>query len=135
MTNRYNHKPLLFYIFQYHNNNTANSNNINVHLTVIVSLRVTPLLAYGSSNFAVILLLFLFCCLDFPYPNLTTASLYLYTFMGYCEIGILSGSHNFMNHFRKLGSYTSIFMRSRNIKNSSWGIMGVMILVLIPITN
>ena len=40
-----------------------------------------------------------------------------------------------MNHSLKLGSYASIFMTSRNIKNSSWGIVGVMILVLTPITN
>ena len=40
-----------------------------------------------------------------------------------------------MNHFLKLGSYASIFMRSRNIKNSSWGIVGVMILVLLLISN
>ena len=47
-----------FSIFQYHNNNTTNINNINVHLTVIVSLRVPPLLADVLSNLDVILLLF-----------------------------------------------------------------------------
>ena len=47
----------------------------------------------------------------------------------------LSGSHDFMNHSLKIGSYASIFMRSRNIKNSSWGVVGVMTLVLIPTTD
>ena len=40
-----------------------------------------------------------------------------------------------MNHSLKIGYYISIFMRSRNIKNSSWGIVGVMIFVLIHITD
>ena len=44
-----------FSIFQYHNNDTTNINNINIHLTVIVSLRVPPLLAYDFSNLGVIL--------------------------------------------------------------------------------
>ena len=47
-----------FSIFQYHNNDTININNVNVHLTVIVSLRVPPLLAYDLSNLDVIFLLF-----------------------------------------------------------------------------
>ena len=46
-----------FSIFQYHNNNMTSINNINVHLTVIVSLRVPPLLAYDLSTFDVIILL------------------------------------------------------------------------------
>ena len=45
-------------IFQYHNNDTTNINNINVHLTVILSMRVPPLLAYDLSNLDVILLMF-----------------------------------------------------------------------------
>ena len=40
-----------------------------------------------------------------------------------------------MNHSLKIGSYASIFVRSRNIKNSSWEIVGVTSLVLIPITD
>ena len=46
-----------FSIFQYHNNDTTNINNINIHLTIIVSLRVSPLLAYDLSNLGVNLLL------------------------------------------------------------------------------
>ena len=68
-----------FSIFQYHNNNTTNINNINVHLTVIVSLGVRPLLAYDLCNLDVILLPV--CWLGFLSPfcltNLTTASLFL----------------------------------------------------------
>ena len=67
--------------------------------------------------------------------NLTAALPYLYTSERYCKIGKLLGSHDFMNQSLKLGSYASIFMKSRNIKNSSWGIVGVMILVLILITD
>ena len=50
----------LFYfsIFQYHSNITTNISNKNVHLTVIDSLRVPPLLAYNLSNLGVILVLF-----------------------------------------------------------------------------
>ena len=47
-----------FSIFQFHNNNTTNISNINVHLTVIVSLRVPPLLTFNLSNLDVIPLLF-----------------------------------------------------------------------------
>ena len=47
-----------FSVFQYHNNNTTNISVINILLTVIVSLRVSPLLAYNMSNLGVILLLF-----------------------------------------------------------------------------
>ena len=39
-------------------NDTMNINNINIHLTVIVSLRVPPLLAYNLSNLDAVLLLF-----------------------------------------------------------------------------
>ena len=73
-----------FPIFQFHNNDITNNNDINVHLTVIVSLRVPPLLAYDLSNLDVILLLFvsmllhaaslsIFLFLSIP----TTASLFL----------------------------------------------------------
>ena len=125
-----------FSIFQNHNNNITNINNINVYLTLIVSLRVPPLLAYDLSNFEVILLLFnSVSSSPSLLSNLTTSLLYLYTFGRYCKIEKLSGSHDFMNHSLKLGSYTSIFMTSRNIKNSSWGIVGVTILVLILNTD
>ena len=111
-------------------------NNIDVHFIVIVSLRVPSLLAYDLSNFDVILLLFNSV---FSFPslllNLTTASLYLYTFGMYCKVGKLSGSHDCMNHSLKLGSYASMFMRGRNIKNSSWEIVGVITFVQILITN
>ena len=63
-----------------------------------------------------------------------TFTLFIY-FRRYCEIRKLSGSHDIMNYSLKIGSYASIFMWSRNIKNSSWGIVGVMIFVPIPITN
>ena len=43
--------------FQYHNNDTTNINNTNICLTVLVSLRVLPLLACDLSNVGVILLL------------------------------------------------------------------------------
>ena len=108
-----------FSIFQYHNNNTTNINNIYVHLTVIVSLRVPPLLAYDLSNFDVILLFNSVSSFSSLLSNLTTALLYIYTFGRYCKIGKLSESHDFINHSLKLGSYYSIFMRSRYIKNSS----------------
>ena len=62
-----------FSIFQYHNNNTSNISNINVHLTAIVSLRVPPLLSYNLSNLGVILLLFVFMLL--PVASLSPASL------------------------------------------------------------
>ena len=57
MTNRYNYKPLLFLYISIPCNSVTSINNINVHLTVIVSLRVPPLLACDLSNFDVILLL------------------------------------------------------------------------------
>ena len=99
-----------FSIFQYHNNDTTNINNINVHLTVIVSLRVPPLLAYDLSNLDVVLLLFVSMLLPAAslslslssYPNLTTASLFLYNFGRYCEIRKLSESHNLMTHSPKI---------------------------------
>ena len=47
-----------FSILQCHNNNTTNISNIDVHLTVIVYLRVPPLLAYNLSNLDVLFLLF-----------------------------------------------------------------------------
>ena len=55
--NRYNDKPLLFLYISIPHNNTTNVSNINVHLTVTVSLRVPPLLAYNISNPGVIMLL------------------------------------------------------------------------------
>ena len=60
-----------FSIFQYHNNNTTHTNNINVHLTVIVSLRVPPLLAYDLSNLDIIHLLFVILVL--PASSLSSA--------------------------------------------------------------
>ena len=63
-----------FPIFQYHNNDTKNNNDINVHLTVIVSLRVPPPLAYDLSNLDVILLLFVSMLMP-------VASLYLFFFL------------------------------------------------------
>ena len=106
----------------------ASINIINVDLTVIVSLRVPPFIAYNISNLGVILLLFYldpclssFNSLPLSYPNVTTASLLFIHFRRYSKIRKLSGSHDFMNHILKLGSYASIFMRIRNIKNSSWG--------------
>ena len=54
--------------------------NINVHLTVIVSLRVPYLLAYNLSNLDVILLLFY---LLYVSPNLIYLPLYsFYTLLG-----------------------------------------------------
>ena len=104
------------------------NNNINIHLTVIVSFRVPPLLAYDLSNLGVILLLFVsWFCLPLPYPNLTTASLFLYNFGRYCEIRKLSRSHDFMTHSAKIRITVSIFMRieiSRILLNSfasAWG--------------
>ena len=65
-------------VFQYHNNDTMNINNINIHLTVIVSLRVPPLLAYDLSNLDVVLLLSVPMLLPVAsLSNLTTASLFL----------------------------------------------------------
>ena len=71
-----------FSIVQYHSNNTTNINNINVHLPVIVSLRVPPLLAYDLSNFDVIHLLFinLVSPCGFSLSNLTAASLFFIQF-------------------------------------------------------
>ena len=58
MTNKYNYKPLLI-LFQYHNNNTTNIYQYcKCYLTVIVSLRVSPLLAYDLYKCDVTLLLF-----------------------------------------------------------------------------
>ena len=124
-----------FSIFQYHNNDTTNINNINIHLTVIVSLRVPPLLAYDLSNLDVILLLL--CSLALSLPNsslsisiLTTASLFLYNFGRYCKIRKLSGSHDFMTHSPKFRINISIFVRieiSRPLHNSftiAWGNSG-----------
>ena len=72
-----------FSIFQYHYNNTTNINNINIHLTLIVSLRVPPLPAYDLSNLDVVLLLFVSMLLPAAsLSNLTTASLFLYTLGG-----------------------------------------------------
>ena len=91
--------------FEYDNNNMTNINNINVHLTVIVPLRVPPLLVYDLSNLDVILPLFINLVsshLLFPLSNLTTASLFLYTFRRYCKIRKLSGSHNFITHSSKI---------------------------------
>ena len=58
MTNRYNYKPLLFLYISIPYHNVTSINNVNVHLTVITSLRVPPLLAYDLSNLDIILLLF-----------------------------------------------------------------------------
>ena len=66
-----------FSIFQYHNNNTMNINNINIHLTVIVSLRVPPLLAYDLSNLDVILLLFVNLVSGHLLPDSSLSLLYL----------------------------------------------------------
>ena len=72
----------------------------------MVSLRVPPLLAYDLSNLDVILFLFVnlvsfaFCLSAIP--NLTTASLFLYTFGRYCKIRKLSGSHDFITHSPKI---------------------------------
>ena len=81
-------------------------NNINVHLTVIVSLRVPPLPVYDLSNLDVIFLLFVNLVSGHLLPdpslsNLTTASLFLYNFGRYCKIRKLSGGHNFMTHSPK----------------------------------
>ena len=133
-----------FSIFQYHNNDTTNINTINTHLTVIVSLRVPPLPAYDWSNLDVILLLLgslALSCLTLPLSNLTTASLFLYSFGRYCKIRKLSGSHNFMTHSPKIGSMLSIFMRIEYLEyctillQSHGAILGVMIIVLILNTN
>ena len=79
-------------------------NNINVHLTVIFSLTVPPLLAYNLSSIDVILLLLVISvlpavCLTLflisVVSNLITASVFLYTFERYCEIRKLSGSCDF----------------------------------------
>ena len=122
-----------FSIFQYHTIDRTNINNINVHLTVIVSLRVPPLLAYDLSNLDIILLLFsslALSCLTLPLSDLTTASLFLYNFGRYCKIRKLSGSHNFMTHSPKNRINISIFMRieiSRILHNSfaiAWGNSG-----------
>ena len=73
-------------MFQYYDNYTTDINNINVHLTVTVSLRVPPLPAYDLSDFQVILLLFVnlvSCCL-LPHSsqsNLTPAHSF-YTILG-----------------------------------------------------
>ena len=99
-----------FSISQYHNNNTTNINNINVHLTVIVFLRVPPLQAYDLSNIDLIFLLFVNLVSDHLLPdsslvslsNLTTASLFLYISGRYCKIRKLSGSHNFITHNPKI---------------------------------
>ena len=100
-----------FTIFQYHNNNTTNINNITVHLTVIVSLRVPPLQACDLSNLDVILLQFVNLVSDHFLPdsplnlslsNLTTASLFLYNLGRYYKIRKLSGSHNFITHNSKI---------------------------------
>ena len=83
MTNRYNLNLYYFSIFQYHNNHATNINNINVHLTVIVSLRVPPLLAYDLSNLDAVLLLFVSMFLPaVSLTDLTTALLFLYTLGG-----------------------------------------------------
>ena len=119
----------IFSIFQYHNNDTTN-NNINVHLSVIDSLRVPPLLAYDLSNLGVILLSVSMLLSAASLSNLATASLFLYNFGRYCEIRKLSGSHNFMTHSPKIGLNASIFMRieiSRILHNSfsiTWGNSG-----------
>ena len=81
-------------------------NNINVHLTVLVSLRVPPLLAYNLSYSDVIHLLFSLPLLaSYLAPNflsnLTTALLFVYNLGRYCEIGNLSGSHDFIMHSPK----------------------------------
>ena len=89
-------------MFQYHNNDTKNINNINIHLAVIVSLIVPPLLAYDLSNLCVILLLFVSMAFLCYLTNLTTASLFLYNFGWYCEVRKLSGSHDFMTHSPKI---------------------------------
>ena len=88
-------------MFQYHNDDMTNINNINVHLTVIVPLRVPPLLAYDLSNCGVIPLLSVSVASQslssyLSPPILTTASVFLYNFGRYCEIRKLSGSHNFI---------------------------------------
>ena len=87
-------------------------NNINIHLTVIVSLTVPPLLAYYLSNIDVILLLLVILVLPASVlSNLTTASLILYNFGSLahfiqfwevCKIRKLSGSHNFITHSPKI---------------------------------
>ena len=95
-----------FSIFQYHNNNTTNINNINIHLTVIVSVRVPPLLAYDLSNLGVILHLFNsvpsfpISCDSLPiYPNYSF-TLFI-QFGRYCEIRKHSRSHDLMTHSPK----------------------------------
>ena len=123
-----------FPIFQYHTNDTTNNNVINVLLTVIVSLRVPPLLAYALSNLDVIILTFVSLLLPVAslsiflfLSNLTTASLFLYNFERYCKIRKLSGSHDFMTHSPKNRINASIFMRleiARMLHNSfaiAWG--------------
>ena len=124
-----------FSIFQYHNNDTTNINNVNIHLMVIVSFRVPPLPAYDLPNLDVILLLF-YSVPAFPVPislllsNLTTVSLPFIQFGRYCKIKKLSGSHDFMTHSPKSRITISIFMRieiSRIFHNSftiAWGNSG-----------
>ena len=122
-----------FSIFQYHNIDATNINNINVHLSVIVSLRVPPPLGYDVTNLDVILLLFVslaLSCLTLPLSNLATASLFLYNFGRFCKIRKLAGSHDFMTHSPKNRINISIFMRieiSRIFPNSfavAWGNSG-----------
>ena len=85
MTNKYNYKPLFISCFS-----TIiiiqQTSLFKYYLTVIVSLRVPPLLAYDLSNFDVALLLGSLTLL--PLTNLTTASLFLYNLGGiakYCK--------------------------------------------------
>ena len=138
-----------FSIFQYHDNDTTNVNNINIHLTVIVSLRVPLLLTYNLFNLDVILFLFLnllSACLFFISPifcltNLTTASLFLFNFGRYCEIRNSQEVTTLLSIALKLGLNASIFMRieiSRILHNSftmAWGNSGSHNLVLMPIAD
>ena len=107
-----------FSAFQYHNNDTTNINNINVHITVVVSLRVPSLLTYNLFNLDVTLLLFgslAFFCLTFCLPKLATVSLFLYNLRRYCKIMKLSGSHDFITHSPKIRVKCYCIHENRNI--------------------